>query len=101
MNITNVLIIPSGSGEKYKFATRWKIICLNPSWIKECLKKKYAVRYDKYIVPPENKCSTPIQSVGRTSKFSVYSYICVTKKIIPNKFYDFNGLYLNLFLQYT
>ncbi len=68
MNVTNLLIIPSGRGEKYKFACRWNVKCLSPLWLEKCLEKGYAIRYESFIVPPENKSSTPVATSSKISK---------------------------------
>ena len=66
---TNILILPVGRGEKFRFAERWKTICLSPSWIECCLKKGYAVRFEDFIVKSaEKKCSTPVNTCN--SEFS-------------------------------
>lgn len=74
-DVTNLLIIPIGRGEKYKFATRWKIKCVNPGWLEQSVAKEYALRFDDFIVRPGNKCSTPISSYNPASKFAKYILI--------------------------
>lgn len=69
---TNILIIPIGHGEKYKFAIRWKIKCVHPKWLEQSVAKKYALRFDDFIVHPGNKCSTPINSYNQASKSALY-----------------------------
>ncbi|KAK7583879.1 hypothetical protein V9T40_004842 [Parthenolecanium corni] len=64
---TNILIIPIGHGEKYKFAIRWKIKCVHPKWLEQSVAKKYALRFDDFIVHPGNKCSTPINSYNQAN----------------------------------
>lgn len=62
--MTNVLIIPVGRGEKFKYAKRWKVKCVNPSWLQQCLEKGYAVPYEEYVVRSDDKkCSTPVKSI--------------------------------------
>lgn len=71
---TDILILPYGKGEKFKYADRWKIKCINPSWIECCLHKGYSVPYADYLVSSvEKKCSTPVNVC--TSKYhEIYSH---------------------------
>lgn len=67
-NVTNLLIVPAGRGEKFKFATRWKIPCVTMAWLEQSVAKKYALRFNNFTVKPANKCSTPISSYNQASK---------------------------------
>jgi hypothetical protein len=79
---TDILILPVGKGEKFKYAERWKMKCIKPSWIKCCLEKGYAVPYENYIVhSAETKCSTPVntgyseffETIVRSTRATVFS----------------------------
>lgn len=68
-NITNILIIPSAEGNKFKCAQLWKILCIKPAWIDECIKKGHTVPYDNYVVRKENEItSTPLQKAVPQSR---------------------------------
>lgn len=84
---TNILILPVGKGEKFRFAEKWRTKCLSPSWIGCCLKKGYAVKYQDYIVKSaEKKCSTPkntfnsefFQAIPSHVKFITFMFIIIT-----------------------
>ncbi|XP_045030962.1 DNA topoisomerase 2-binding protein 1 isoform X3 [Daphnia magna] len=61
---TNIVIIPSAEGEKYRHARQWKILCLKPEWIQASLEEGYAVDPKCFTLNetnttlPSNKSST-------------------------------------------
>ncbi|XP_065205150.1 DNA topoisomerase 2-binding protein 1 [Planococcus citri] len=47
---TNVLITPTAGGEKFKYAVRWRVPCVHPRWVDECIRKGHTVPFENYIV---------------------------------------------------
>lgn len=48
---THVLVIDSASGEKFRFAQKWKMKCATPEWIENCVEKNAVLATEDYPVP--------------------------------------------------
>ncbi|CAB4058513.1 TOPBP1 [Lepeophtheirus salmonis] len=50
INSTNVLIVPTPEGEKFSYATKWKIPTLNSNWVFDSIEKGYCLESDEYKI---------------------------------------------------
>ncbi|XP_071748981.1 DNA topoisomerase 2-binding protein 1-A [Lepeophtheirus salmonis] len=75
INSTNVLIVPTPEGEKFSYATKWKIPTLNSNWVFDSIEKGYCLESDEYKIEKRN-CSTPTkEDVSRLTEVSLCSTI--------------------------
>lgn len=59
---TTILITLKPTGQKYVYAQQWGVMCLNPSWIYDCIEKGYMIDGNNYIVKNTILSSTPSTS---------------------------------------
>lgn len=73
---TNFVILSKPEGEKFKHARQWKIPCVNPKWIFNCVNLKAVIPFEEYIIQDKPKSSTPEKDVSNiTANFSMISNI--------------------------
>lgn len=73
---TDFVILSKPEGEKYKHAKQWKIFCVNPKWIYNCVDAKAVISFNEYIVKDKPKSSTPERDMSNiTANFSMISNI--------------------------
>lgn len=77
LHSTDILIIDSPEGEKYKAAKDWKVACVKSSWIQECVKLGKIVPLAEHGLEGRRaKASTPLKNdVNFTAHFSMVSAI--------------------------
>lgn len=59
---THVLVLLKPTGQKFIYAQQWGLMCLNPSWVYECVSKGYMVENQDYVVKNSMLSSTPAVS---------------------------------------
>ena len=50
LKITTHLLIENPTGQKYKFALRWSVICVKPDWLHDCINTGYWIEETPYLV---------------------------------------------------